>query len=202
MRKALLGLAYAAGVLLPDPALANEARFVAYLTGYGHHDNTPAGSHISDARMHATAGGRGSYRDPITLAVGHSIIDGRDILDIAAGTRFYVPNLRKYFIVEDTCGDGDSPQNGPCHTGFEGRVWLDLWVGGGTATPDELASCEAAITGKRLVIQDPDANYAVAEGAILDGGCAAQYGDAVVNDGNNADRNAAGSEAEDARAER
>jgi hypothetical protein len=202
MKATLIGLACAVGALLPEAALANEVRFVAYLTGYGPYDNTPAGPGISDARMHATAGGRGSYRDPITVAVGHSVVDGRDILDIAAGTRFYVPNLRKYFIVEDTCGDGDSPQNGPCHTGFEGRVWLDLWVGGGTATPDELASCEASITGKRLVIQDPDANYAVTEGPILDSACAAQYGDAVVNDANNADRNAADSEAEDARAQR
>ena len=188
--------------MLPGAASARETRFTAYLTGYGHHDNTPAGSRISDATIHPTAGGTGTYRDPITLAVGHSIVNGKDMLDIAAGTRFYVPNLRKYFIVEDTCGDGDSPQNGPCHTGFEGRVWLDLWVGGGTATPDELASCEAAITGERLVIQDPDANYAVTEGPILDSACAAQYGDAVINNAKNADREPSGSEAEDARAQR
>jgi hypothetical protein len=182
MRKALLGLACAAGALLPEAALATEARFVAYLTGYGHRDNTPAGRDISDAWVHATAGGRGSYQDPITLAVGHSIINGRDVLDVAAGTRFYIPNLRRYFVVEDTCGDGDTPQDGPCHTGFDGRVWLDLWVGGRTATPAELASCEASITGKRLVIENPAPNYAVTEGPILDGDCATQYGDAVADE--------------------
>ena len=202
MRRTCVALVCVACALLPAAASSREARFTAYLTGYGHHDNTPAGGRISDARMHLVAGGRGTYQDPITLAVGHSILNGRDKLDIAAGTRFYVPNLRKYFIVEDTCGDGDAPQNGPCHTGFEGRVWLDLWVGGGSATPDELASCEAAITGTRLVIQDPDANYAVTEGPILDSTCAAQYGDAVVNDAKNTDRNAAGLETEDARAQR
>jgi hypothetical protein len=180
MRRTCSALVCVACALLPTAASSREARFTAYLTGYGHHDNTPAGARISDAHMHTVAGGRGTYQDPITLAVGHSILNGRDILDIAAGTRFYVPNLRKYFIVEDTCGDGDTPQDGPCHAGFEGFVWLDLWVGGEIATPAELMACEEAITGKRLVIQNPAANYAVAEGPIMDNKCAPQYGDAIV----------------------
>jgi hypothetical protein len=44
--------------------------------------------------------------DPITLAAGHSIINGKDIGDYAYGTKFYVPNLRKYFTAADACGDG------------------------------------------------------------------------------------------------
>jgi hypothetical protein len=181
MRRTCIALGCVACALLPAAASSREARFTAYLTGYGHHDNTPAGGRISDARMHSVAGGRGTYQDPITLAVGHSILNGRDKLDIAAGTRFYVPNLRKYFIVEDTCGDGDTPQDGPCHVGFQGYVWLDLWVGGEIATRAELMACEASITGTRLVIQNPAANYAVAEGPIMDSKCAPQYGDAIVS---------------------
>ena len=181
MRKtAIVSLACAACAMLPGAASARETRFTAYLTGYGHHDNTPAGSRISDATIHATAGGTGIYRDPITLAVGHSIVNGKDILDIAADTRFYVPNLRKYFIVEDTCGDGGTPQNGPCHIGFQDHLWLDLWVGGATTSKTEMTACQVSITGKHLVIRDPATDYAVVEGPILHDECAAQYGDAIV----------------------
>jgi hypothetical protein len=42
-------------------------------------------------------------------------------------------------------------------------------------------ACEASITGTRLVIQNPAANYAVAEGPIMDSKCAPQYGDAIVS---------------------
>ena len=181
MRKtAIVSLACAACAMLPGAASARETRFTAYLTGYGHHDNTPAGNRISDATIHPTAGGTGTYRDPITLAVGHSIVNGKDMLDIAAGTRFYVPNLRKYFIVEDTCGDGGTPQNGPCHIGFQGHLWLDLWVGGATTSKTEMTACQVSITGKHLVIRDPATDYAVVEGPILHDECAAQYGDAIV----------------------
>jgi hypothetical protein len=90
-----------------------------------------------------TAGGTGTYSDPITLAVGHSIINGKDIGDYAYGTKFYVPNLRKYFTAADACGDGNTPQAGPCHTGFNGHVWLDLYVGGSLA--NGVLSCEDSI---------------------------------------------------------
>jgi hypothetical protein len=80
---------------------------------------------------------------------------GKDTLDYPQGTKFYVPALRKYFIVEDTCGDGSLPQNGPCHTGYQGKVWLDLWVGGTTATKAATLSCEDQITDFHLVIENP-----------------------------------------------
>ena len=86
------------------------------MTGYDYWDNTPPGSPvISNPVIHQVAGGTGTWQDPTTVAVGHSIINGQDILDWAAGTRFYIPNLRRYFIVEDTCGDGPDPQDEPCH---------------------------------------------------------------------------------------
>jgi hypothetical protein len=177
---ALAVLSAAAAAQLRDIPARQERQFIAYTTGYGYPDNTPAGDHISHATMHRTAGGTGTYRDPITLAVGHSITKGNDVLDYAAGTRFYIPSLRRYFIVEDTCGDGDRPQDGPCHTGLQGHAWLDLWVGGTPATLSATLACEAALTAKRLVIQNPASNYAVAEGPIFDGTCATQYSDAPV----------------------
>lgn len=158
-----------------------EVRFISYTTGYGWPDNTPAGNAISNPSIHTGAGGSGTYADPITLAVGHSIIGGKDILDYPAGTKFYVPNLRKYFIVEDTCGDGSSPQNGPCHTGYEGHVWLDLWVGGQGQSSSGTLACEDTITDLHLVIENPASNYAVAPGAVYNGSCAQQFGDMIVS---------------------
>jgi hypothetical protein len=104
---------------VPVVTATGEVFIQAYTTGYDYWDNTPAGSAIiSDPILHKRAGGTGTYADPITLAVGHSIIGGKDILDYPAGTKFYIPNLRRYFIVEDTCGDGPSPQTEECHIGF------------------------------------------------------------------------------------
>jgi hypothetical protein len=61
---------------------------------------------------------------------------------------------------------------------------------GEIATRAELMACEASITGKRLVIQNPAANYAVAEGQILDRKFAPQYGDAAISLADKPDDNA------------
>lgn len=162
------------------PPVIGESRFIAYITGYGYPDNTPAGSAISNPVLHSTAGGTGTFADPITFAVGHSIINGKDILDYPAGTKMYEPNLRKYFIAEDTCGDGNKPQNGPCHTGFQGHPWLDIWVGGSSATKSATLNCEDTITDLHLVIINPASNYAVIAGSVFNGSCATQFGDTIV----------------------
>jgi hypothetical protein len=137
--------------------------------------------------IHQVAGGTGTYQDPITVAVGHSIVNGKDILDWPQATRFYVPNLRRYFVVEDTCGDGPNPQNEPCHdlsTADPGaQTWLDVWVDGGQMSSSAAASCENGITHNQLVIENPAPSYAVAPGAIAGSGCTRQYGDAVVSGG-------------------
>lgn len=155
----------------PAPTTTGEIKFDAYLTGYGWPDNTPASANISDGVIHSSAGGTGTYADPITIAVGHSIISGKDILDYPKGTKFYLPALRKYFIVEDTCGDGNAPQNGPCHTGYQGKPWLDAWVGGQNAAASSVYACEDKITGVHKVIQNPASNYAVTSGPIFNGTC-------------------------------
>lgn len=166
----------------PTSGASNEIRSQAYLTGYSYWDNTPAGSAaISDPVLHTVAGGTGTYADPITIAVGHSIINGKDILDFPKGTRFYVPNLRRYFIVEDTCGDGRTPQNGPCHTGYPSGAsfWLDLWVGGGSVTSSAADTCMSNLTDIHLVIQNPASTYAVVTGEIATR--CSQYGDGIVS---------------------
>lgn len=168
----------------PAPPPSGLRRIQAYLTGYSFFDNTPPGSvEISDPVLHQAAGGTGTYADPITVAVGHSIVNGREILDWPVGTRFYIPNLRRYFIVEDTCGDGSSPQSGPCHVGYPApaTTWLDLWVGGKGGLAGGADSCMNSITDVWDVLVDPTPNYATVPGALYGAvGCTKQYGNAVV----------------------
>jgi hypothetical protein len=154
---------------------SSEIIMSAYITGYGWPDNTPASADISNGVIHTQAGGTGTYSDPVTIAVGHSIINARDILDYPEGTKFYIPALHRYFIVEDTCGDGNTPQNGPCHTGFQGKPWLDVWVGGQNANTQNVLSCEDAITNVHTIIKNPVSNYLVTSGPIFGNTCTTLY---------------------------
>lgn len=168
----------------PTPNPEGERKFNVYVTGYTWHDNTPPGSaDIALPVIHQKAGGTGTFTDPITVAVGHSIINGKSIPDYAAGTKFYIPNVRRYFIVEDVCGDGSRPQNGPCHTGYPSgaEAWLDIWIDGQTGTKSQTNACAEAITGVFAVIKNPAAIYAVDAGSVFSAGkCATQYGNSVV----------------------
>jgi hypothetical protein len=170
----------------PTPPAGAPARdLTAYVTGYDYWDNTPPGSPvISNPVIHKVAGGSGTWQDPTTVAVGHSIINGQDILDWPAGTRFYIPNLRRYFLVEDTCGDGPDPQDEPCHdlsTAPQGaQTWLDVWVDGSQMSQSAANNCEGEITQLQLVIENPAADYAVAPGSIAGSSCTQQYGNTVV----------------------
>jgi len=184
-----------AAPVTPPPSGA-ERSYKAYVTGYDFYDNTPPGSSAiaysrewDDRTIHTVAGGTGTYADPITVAVGHSISGGVDTPLFQPGTRFYLPYLRRYFIVEDTCGDGATPQNGPCFTGYKAyapnaEAWLDVWVGGGTSTQGQSAACMGAITGEHTVIQNPANDYVVVAGEIsANGSCAVQHGETPVKAG-------------------
>lgn len=149
-----------------------EVRMEAYITGYSYWDNTPPGSvAISHGIVHTGAGGSGTYADPITLAVGHSLENGVQTLQYPPGTRFYFPYLQKYVMVEDTCGDGERPQDGPCYTGFEGRPWLDVYVDGANISKTISDQCMNAITGIHPVIRNPAPNYTVTPGSLSETGC-------------------------------
>ena len=149
-----------------------ETSFNIYLTGYSYWDNTPPGSaEISKPVIHRKAGGKGTYSDPITIAVGHVIIGNRQTLDYKAGTRFYIPNLRKYVIVEDVCGDGRRPQDGPCHTGRNGLPWLDIYVDGRRSPSGEATQCARRITSVQKIILNPARDYPVVSGPLTESGC-------------------------------
>ncbi|MDD5569027.1 MAG: peptidoglycan-binding domain-containing protein [Candidatus Pacebacteria bacterium] len=170
------------------PAPTTNEVFIAkaYTTAYTWFDNTPPGSSdIALPVLHQQADGIGTYADPITIAVGHVISGGNDTPDYPAGTRFYIPNLRAYFIVEDLCGDGNTPQNIPCHNLSEAdsgaTTWIDMWIDGQSGTRTTTDNCAEDITGLHLAIKNPLPNYAVITGPIFQNGqCREQFGDNLV----------------------
>lgn len=162
---------------LDSDTARQEQTVQAFLTGYTWFDNTPAGGSISNPVLHQEAGGTGTYEDPITAAVGHRREGGQaSILDWPAGTRIYVRDIG-YFLVEDTCGDGATPQNGPCHSLQEApqgaRTWIDLWVGGRTAGENAAQTCAGKLTGLRDIIINPRPGYPVTVQGDLANSCPA-----------------------------
>jgi hypothetical protein len=91
-----------------------------------------------------------------------------------------MPRVRRYFIVEDACGDGGSPQNGPCHslkTAPQGATtWLDMYVGGESGDSESaVQACADTVTagtrgGLNTVVQNPGPNLPVVEGPLFQNG--------------------------------
>ena len=102
------------------------------VTFYGAGDNDPPGStEIAHPNaLHSTAGGTGTYANPVSLA--------GDRRAIPVGTRVYYPPLAKYFVMEDDCAGciADWAASRTPH--------IDLWAGNhsGSAFTD----CENALT--------------------------------------------------------
>jgi 3D (Asp-Asp-Asp) domain-containing protein len=95
---------------------------VLHTTGYSFQDNQGGNNAtISCGVIHKTAGGTGTYNDPITVAVpGHA---GQGT-QIPCGTEIYMPDYQRYFIVEDTGA-----------TAYSDAKHIDIYVGGeGTST--------------------------------------------------------------------
>jgi hypothetical protein len=153
---------------LPPTGSTGTVMSNAFVTGYGWPDNDPPGTAISSPSIHTGAGGTGTYADPITIAVGFV----GSTKDYATGTRFYIPNVRRYFIVEDSCA--------ACHNTPSGSsTWVDMWVGGNGSDNSGVLACENALTGNHTIIRNPDANRVVVPGALFNGTtktCTAQFG--------------------------
>lgn len=143
------------------PAKPASTTILSYVTLYGFVDNSPPSAIISNPRIHKTAGGTGTFADPVTFAT--------DIHEFKPGTIVYYSYLKKYFIMEDTCdectkdwsggGNGDNPT--PRVHGHQFRI--DLWAGGDKNSlhnPEKkaLLNCEDALTqpnGGHIVVNAP-----------------------------------------------
>lgn len=141
-----LTLAYGIAQTAASAATSSTARF--YVTLYGFVDNSPPSAIISNPVIHKKAGGKGTFKDPITFAT--------DTREEKPGTIVYYAYLQKYFIMEDTCSEcskdwtgnnGDNPV--PPRGGHRWRI--DLWAGGSSKslhnpTKAALLACEDTLT--------------------------------------------------------
>ncbi|TVT13451.1 hypothetical protein LWP59_16180 [Amycolatopsis acidiphila] len=98
---------------------------VGTITFYAAEDNDPPGSReiAFPEVLHGRAGGTGTFADPLTFAAADGVF--------APGTRIYVPDVKRYFILEDTCATCSGSH-------------IDLWVG--PATDSAVLDCEDALT--------------------------------------------------------
>ncbi|GAA1961464.1 ricin-type beta-trefoil lectin domain protein [Catenulispora subtropica] len=174
-----LGLGAALGLLAgPAQAAGSATTEQTFLTFYGWWDNTPPGGDISYPQIHQTAGGTGTYADPITLATDSS--------EQPPGTIVYVPRVAKYFIMEDGCDECSSDWTGHGPNGGPGLRHLDLWLGGEGGDAFAAIECENALTDYNAdgtptmepVIVNPPSNETVTSTPIFTTSTGACYGGA------------------------
>lgn len=133
---------------------ANSRPLTIWLTGYSWQDNTPPGSsEVGEPVLHSVAGGIGTYRDPITVATsGHQ---GNQ--EWPPGTKFYLPTVRRYVIVEDS-GAAAAPSGTDTH--------LDVWSDGHDGAKQDVDACMDRFTGKVPAHFNPPDGLPVMTGPI------------------------------------
>jgi hypothetical protein len=136
---------------VPASAASTQQTF---LTFYGWWDNTPPGGDIAYPQIHNTAGGKGTFADPITFATSTA--------ELKAGTKVWVPRVRKYFIMEDSCQECGEDWSGHGPNGGPGLRHIDLWLGGKGGNAMNAIDCEDALTH-----YNPD-NTPVMEPVVVD----------------------------------
>ncbi|WP_051366962.1 CBM35 domain-containing protein [Hamadaea tsunoensis] len=178
---ACLALASAfAGLTVGAPAYAATTQQT-FITFYGWYDNTPPGGDIAYPKIHSTAGGKGTYADPITFATSTA--------ELPAGKIVYVPRVKKYFIMEDGCEECSADWSGQGPNGGPNLRHIDLWLGGQGGSAFDAIDCEDALTHYNAdgtpvlepVIVDPPNNETVDNTPLFNTGTGACYGGAQPN---------------------
>jgi hypothetical protein len=126
-----------------------------FVTLYGWPDNSPPGGAIAYPGLHSTAGGTGTFSDPITFATDRS--------EIAPGTKVYYSFLKRYFIMEDDCAQCDQDWTG----GGADKFHIDLWVGGQGGNTNKVLACEDALTQSGTVVVNPPSTEPVVSGSLF-----------------------------------
>jgi hypothetical protein len=139
------------------PASASTSRTY-FVTLYGWPDNSPPGGAIAYPGLHSTAGGTGTFNDPITFAT--------DKAELAPGTKVYYPFLKRYFVMEDDCAQCDQDWTG----GGADKFHIDLWVGGQGGNTNKVLACEDALTRSSTVVVNPPSTEPVVSGSLFNSG--------------------------------
>ena len=148
-------LAATGGQIAMAPAVSGPEKLATFrITGFGAKDNTPPGSTtISMPVIHKQAGGTGTFTDPLTAATPGHAGNGTEN---PKGTKFYIPSIQRYVIIEDS---GASKFSQP---------HLDIWSG----TTSNVETCESKITKTEQIIENPGPNHPVKAGPIAtENGC-------------------------------
>jgi hypothetical protein len=117
-----------------------------YMTFYGWPDNSPPGGAIAYPKnggfptVHNTAGGTGTYADPITFAT--------DQAELPVGTVLFAPVIEKYLVMEDDCAECDTDWS-------SSQKWhIDVWMNSnGTDDWDAVLGCEDQWTRSTTVVE-------------------------------------------------
>jgi hypothetical protein len=154
----------------------------AFMTLYGWADNSPPGPGIAHSCLHGSAGGVGTFSDPVTFAT--------DVNELGWCQVIYVPYMKRYFIHEDECSECDSDW-----TRFH-LYRFDMWAGGDANSrkaPEKraLRACESTWTranavndpANPTVIVDPPSNLPVTTAPIFTGPTSCWTPIAVTNPG-------------------
>jgi hypothetical protein len=125
-----------------------------YVTFYGWPDNDPAGNGIAYPKLHQGASGTGTHADPITFAT--------DPKEYAPGTILYVPYLKRYVIMEDSCAE--------CITDWKsGKYHIDLWLDSDGTRMSQVLACENTLTRESTPVEvDPPADRPVIATPLFD----------------------------------
>ena len=185
IRRALVLLAsivlVATAGLTGGPAAQAATTQPTFLTFYGWYDNTPPGGDISYPQIHDTAGGKGTFADPITFATSTA--------ELKAGTKVWVPRVKKYFIMEDGCDECSADWSGHGPNGGPGLRHIDLWLGGQGGSAFDAIDCEDALTHYNAdntpvlepVVVDPSSDEPYDSTPIFNTSTGACYGGAQPN---------------------
>lgn len=140
------------------------------------------GTAAGDSRAPQSGKGTGTYEDPITIAVSSHPASGQAI---PAGTRIYLPDLRRYFIAGDACTDDGDAEDNQCRQGdpvSTSTIRMDIRIGGEDVSDAAAEACSRQVADIGTAVLNPAGNYVVAPGAgvMHDGKCNAGYGDTLV----------------------
>jgi hypothetical protein len=183
IRRLLAASALAAAFTLSVGGSAAQAATTqqTFLTFYGWYDNTPPGGDIAYPQIHSTAGGKGTFSDPITFATSRS--------ELGTGTKVWVPRVHKYFIMEDSCQECEADWSGQGPNGGPGLRHIDLWLGGQGGSAFDAIDCEDALTHYNTdgtpvlepVVVNPPSNEPVDNTPLFNTGTGECYGGAQPN---------------------